>query len=83
MGLGIEVNYSGFACNNGLDDDGDGFIDSNDVGCAIASDINEIDPSTFCSNGIDDDGDLGQILMILLYQSNFEITDDMVVMILE
>jgi len=52
------------ACNNGLDDDGDGDIDfPNDPGCASSTDTDETDdcPSgpncPACSNGIDDDGD--------------------------
>lgn len=36
-------------CGNGIDDDGDGFIDLQDLDCT------ETGPE--CSNGIDDDGD--------------------------
>jgi hypothetical protein len=36
-------------CNNGIDDDGDGFIDNEDFDCTETGDE--------CSNGIDDDGD--------------------------
>ncbi len=43
------------ACTNGIDDDGDGFIDyPADPGCPNAFSARE-DPE--CSNGIDDDGD--------------------------
>ena len=36
-------------CGNGIDDDGDGFIDYDDFDCTETGDE--------CSNGIDDDGD--------------------------
>ena len=36
-------------CNNGIDDDGDGFIDYDDLDCTETGDE--------CNNGIDDDGD--------------------------
>jgi large repetitive protein len=52
------------ACNDGIDNDGDGLIDyPNDPGCASPSGTSEVDdcPSgpncPECSNGIDDDGD--------------------------
>jgi large repetitive protein len=51
-------------CNNGIDDDGDGFIDfPEDPGCETTSDHDETDDCPTgpdcpqCSNGIDDDGD--------------------------
>ena len=47
-------------CFNGLDDDGDGWVDfPHDPGCAAAGDADEMDrvPAAGCSNGIDDDGD--------------------------
>jgi predicted small secreted protein len=57
----------GTACNNGVDDDGDGYTDyPYDPGCSSISDNDEIDscdPVTnpaacpACFNGIDDDGD--------------------------
>lgn len=37
-------------CGNGIDDDGDGFIDLEDNDCTETG-------STECNNGIDDDGD--------------------------
>jgi large repetitive protein len=53
-----------FACNDGVDNDGDGKIDyPNDPGCASPTDNDETDdcPSgpncPACSNGLDDDGD--------------------------
>ena len=36
-------------CNNGIDDDGDGFIDGNDFDCVEVGDK--------CNDGIDNDGD--------------------------
>lgn len=36
-------------CGNGLDDDGDGFVDYDDVDCTETGDE--------CNNGLDDDGD--------------------------
>ena len=36
-------------CDNGIDDDGDGFIDLDDLDCTETGDE--------CDNGIDDDGD--------------------------
>src|SRR5215207_1954975 len=40
-------------CNNGIDDDGDGKIDSEDPDCAQPPPP----PTEICNNGIDDDGD--------------------------
>ena len=43
-------------CSNGLDDDGDGFVDfPADPGCSSATDRDETDVQ--CSDGIDNDGD--------------------------
>jgi hypothetical protein len=45
-------------CSDGLDDDGDGFVDHpNDPGCSDALDSDERGPAYECDNGIDDDGD--------------------------
>ena len=44
-------------CSNGLDDDGDGFVDLADPGCADAADNDERGPALVCDNGLDDDGD--------------------------
>jgi len=45
-------------CSNGIDDDGDGKIDSSDPGCPFAGDNRELDdPTPQCSNGVDDDND--------------------------
>jgi hypothetical protein len=48
----------GPACDNGVDDDGDGVADfPADPGCASASDESETDPGLACDNALDDDGD--------------------------
>ena len=45
-------------CGDGIDNDGDGFIDLADVGCSSALDDDETDPlPVACSDGIDNDGD--------------------------
>jgi len=44
-------------CSNGLDDDGDGFVDGADVGCDDASDASERSTALPCDDGVDDDGD--------------------------
>jgi len=57
---GAEVVYGPSAtpaCQNGIDDDGDGLTDAPaDTGCASAADPSERG-TTFCDNGFDDDGD--------------------------
>jgi|GEM_PF-6755098 len=50
------------ACENGLDDDGDGVVDARDPGCEHAWDTDEADGAAVpdageCANGLDDDGD--------------------------
>jgi hypothetical protein len=49
--------FQATACSNGADDDGDGFVDVDDPGCAGASDPSERSPLFACDNGADDDGD--------------------------
>jgi len=45
-------------CNDGLDEDGDGFVDyPADLGCASSLDSSERSSSLVCDNGLDDDGD--------------------------
>ena len=45
-------------CNDGIDNDGDGFVDMADSGCVNAGDNDETDlPMTQCNDGIDNDGD--------------------------
>ncbi len=46
------------ACSNGADDDGDGFADLADAGCADANDDSEQSPALVCDDGLDNDGDL-------------------------
>jgi hypothetical protein len=43
-------------CDNGLDDDGDGFSDLDDPGCVDSIDSFEFEPAA-CSDGFDGDGD--------------------------
>jgi Tol biopolymer transport system component len=45
------------ACTNGTDDDGDGYVDLDDSGCASATDTSERTSAPGCDNGLDDDGD--------------------------
>jgi len=46
------------ACNDGIDDDGDGLVDfPNDPGCASADDLDERSPLLVCDDGVDNDGD--------------------------
>jgi cysteine-rich repeat protein len=46
------------ACNNGLDDDGDGLTDwPADPGCSSASDTSEHSATLPCDDGVDTDGD--------------------------
>ncbi len=47
------------ACQNGIDDDGDGKVDLEDVGCANAADISERTSERACDDGRDNDGDGG------------------------
>jgi len=61
---GARTCVGAFACNNGVDNDGDGKIDyPNDPGCASPTDDDESDDCPLgpncpaCANGLDDDGD--------------------------
>ncbi len=46
------------ACNDGIDDDGDGLVDfPDDPGCASADDLDERSPLLVCDDGADNDGD--------------------------
>lgn len=45
------------ACNDGWDDDGDGFVDLYDPGCASAGDLSERTPLLECDDGVSNDGD--------------------------
>ena len=44
-------------CSNAFDDDGDGRIDLDDLGCSNAQDDSEAPDPPQCANGLDDDGD--------------------------
>jgi hypothetical protein len=50
---------SNTACQDGLDNDGDGFTDfvGGDPGCADAADLSERSPLLACDDGADNDGD--------------------------
>jgi subtilisin family serine protease len=46
------------ACSDGVDNDGDGWIDApDDPGCADADDLSERSPLLVCDDGVDNDGD--------------------------
>ncbi len=45
------------ACNDALDNDGDGLVDGGDPGCDGVTDVSEHDVSLACDNGLDDDLD--------------------------
>lgn len=51
--------HFGTACDDGLDNDGDGLIDAagGDPGCFDDTDISERDPLLPCDDGVDNDGD--------------------------
>jgi subtilisin family serine protease len=44
-------------CSNGLDDDGDGLTDLEDLGCEGTEDSSEKSPDLACDDGVDNDGD--------------------------
>jgi len=44
-------------CADGIDNDGDGYLDEADPSCAVGHDTEDDDPITDCSDGEDDDGD--------------------------
>ena len=53
-----ELGYTGYICNNGVDDDSDGLVDSEDAGCVAPQRSTEDDTaSADCSDGLDNDGD--------------------------
>lgn len=45
------------ACNNGVDDDGDGYTDLADPGCTDKRDTSELNLAIECDDGSDNDGD--------------------------
>ncbi|MCA9539007.1 MAG: hypothetical protein KC620_08960, partial [Myxococcales bacterium] len=57
--LSIESVRDDPECDDGADNDRDGFIDLEDPGCGGPSDDSERDPArpAACNNGVDDDGD--------------------------
>jgi hypothetical protein len=50
---------AGTACSDGLDNDGDGKVDLDDVGCDDAADVSERTSLQPCDDGRDNDGDYG------------------------
>ncbi len=44
-------------CDDGIDNDGDGFMDAADPGCSGPSDPTETDPALVCDDGADNDSD--------------------------
>ena len=53
-----EIGFTGFVCNNGVDDDGDTLIDAEDPGCIAAQRFTEDDSAgSDCNDGVDNDGD--------------------------
>jgi hypothetical protein len=61
IGDGVAVDWTVAAltpCEDGLDNDGDGFTDAgSDPGCSDADDVSELDASVECDDGQDNDGD--------------------------
>jgi hypothetical protein len=56
--LHVEVAIQATACNDGVDNDGDGRTDfPDDPGCASVDDDSERDATLVCDDGIDNDGD--------------------------
>ncbi|MFH1642209.1 MAG: hypothetical protein ABIC04_04880 [Nanoarchaeota archaeon] len=45
------------ACSDGFDNDGDGYTDLNDPGCANKNDLSELNTNIECDDGSDNDGD--------------------------
>ena len=54
--MGIEIGLLLNACNDGIDNDNDGLIDSEDLGCVDGFDFSEADFLINCKNGLDDNG---------------------------
>jgi hypothetical protein len=62
-----DIGWQLLLCDDGLDNDGDGFCDTvgpctdgstpGDPGCTSATDPDETHPALICDNGLDDDGD--------------------------
>ncbi len=59
--VGNNVQQQAFACNDGVDNDADGYIDMQDAGCSSGSDTDEynyVQPQVYaCNDGYDNDGD--------------------------
>jgi hypothetical protein len=58
VGMVMAAPKANKACRDGIDNDGDGYIDwPNDPGCANKNDNSELNPNVECDDGIDNDGD--------------------------
>ena len=55
--LGLNPFKSQTECDDGIDNDGDRFVDLTDPGCSSKDDKNELDYTKQCDDGIDNDGD--------------------------
>jgi hypothetical protein len=57
--LSVEIERLPPGCSDSFDNDGDGFTDGEDLGCAHPDDEDEADPvgEPVCFNGVDDDAD--------------------------
>jgi hypothetical protein len=54
----LAIRGAGPACSDGIDNDGDGFLDfPNDPGCESAFESDEHSPTADCDDGVDNDGD--------------------------
>ena len=52
-----EARATRVACDDGIDNDGDGLVDMADPGCANGADTSEQNSQAACDDGIDNDGD--------------------------
>jgi uncharacterized repeat protein (TIGR02543 family) len=55
--IGAGVENTGATCNDGLDNDGDGFVDCNDLGCAAFCGGGAESTAAACNDGLDNDSD--------------------------
>lgn len=77
--VGNNVQQQTFACNDGVDNDADGYVDMQDAGCSSSSDTDEynyVQPQVYaCNDGYDNDSD-GRIDMNDLGCSSVYDTDE-------
>lgn len=55
--LGITPFRAKTQCDDGIDNDKDGYVDLTDPGCSSRDDESESDPTKECDDGIDNDND--------------------------